>query len=461
MARRRLAPLTLDIVNNYVPMTLDGHIVNLYLDSATSEWLVMSGEAYEAEHGEGACRELASGCYFCPPTSPCEDLHQRIRTPVYYCDGDSLEYVKHAGTLSIGGMNVSGLKFGLIVNYTSSVSKLPPSGMLGLALGPYGSSMLEQLRMRDVIGEVSATIAGTDIGEGITGELLLGHSAESLAKLTPVKFSTHPTYEQRCLTLLRTDMKPVDNRSERSEGDFIVDLVHVLVDTGSSTLDLTRREFEVMLNEMKRRVEQDGGNPSPDPLWIDNRGVVWTSTLFRDYLPILGFHLVDSSGSRPTPIRIYPKHYIRECWSEECVLDLLVDDSDLSCLGHPFFRAYYTYMNLTSMMLYLTPNAARSRPTPKPRAAVEASYTKAEAVYVKDHRTASCAEAAMVLDYQRDISTHSAAARVQAGELPPFRSFPFWKLRGRGVSDSCLVSECTSCSVDAPLVRALRDPELW
>ncbi|EER09904.1 hypothetical protein Pmar_PMAR018548 [Perkinsus marinus ATCC 50983] len=62
----------------------------------------MSGEAYEKAHGKGACRDLETGCYFCPPTQPCDDISEQPGKTITYLDGDTMEYINRIGTLSIG-----------------------------------------------------------------------------------------------------------------------------------------------------------------------------------------------------------------------------------------------------------------------------------------------------------------------------------------------------------------------
>ncbi|EER00479.1 hypothetical protein Pmar_PMAR018362 [Perkinsus marinus ATCC 50983] len=159
IAQEVAALLHFDIINNRVSMTLDGHTVKLFLDSATPEWLVMSGEAYEKSNGVGACRELETGCYFCPPTYPCDDVLERPRTTIKYADEDTVEYVSHTGTLSIGNMTDIEVKFDLIISFQSPLRGAPPQGILGLALGNREHpSMLDQLKMLRVIKEVSVAI---------------------------------------------------------------------------------------------------------------------------------------------------------------------------------------------------------------------------------------------------------------------------------------------------------------
>ncbi|KAF4757804.1 hypothetical protein FOZ63_025804, partial [Perkinsus olseni] len=113
-------PLSFPMKHTTVEMNFDGHKIKLHVDSG-SEWsYLVYGGWYESLYGPGSCKDLISGCYFCPPTDPCDLdglLNQSLVT-VRYSDGDVVKFAHRDVTLKIGKRKISNLRIGLMVGMT-------------------------------------------------------------------------------------------------------------------------------------------------------------------------------------------------------------------------------------------------------------------------------------------------------------------------------------------------------
>ncbi|KAF4712279.1 hypothetical protein FOZ62_004406, partial [Perkinsus olseni] len=136
------SPLTFPMKRTQVKMSFDGHVIKLAIDTGSSKTYLVYGGWYESLYGRGSCKYLISGCYFCPPTDPC-DLDSLLSQDVYvvqYADGSSMSLVYRKVTLKVGNRKIKDLYVGLVVNSSAVTTGVQPSAYLGL------SSRLTELR---------------------------------------------------------------------------------------------------------------------------------------------------------------------------------------------------------------------------------------------------------------------------------------------------------------------------
>ncbi|KAF4666544.1 hypothetical protein FOL47_004043 [Perkinsus chesapeaki] len=350
-------------------IVLDGQTVKLTLDSGSPGWYVMSGDAYEKKHGKGSCKGLADGCYFCTKSAPCDDiLDKKPKTTSYY-DEDCFHYVDHVAALSLGDLTIPGMKFGLIVEACSPVRGEAPKGVLGLSLGEE-DTFINQLRTFRVINETSYTVDMAPLTSQKKGSVFLGHSKEDVAELNRINLTRRPDLEyltthRSSLYLFGHDGNSLIHGHTRDIHLHEEDPMNVLIDTGTTSIDLTINEYYRFCDVLKAK----SPTSTEEAAFIDERGAVWVQLWAFRHLPTLGFDFVDGPNGFPFPVRIRPGDYLRTCYSTQCMLDILVvqEDRPLYCMGHPFFRAYYTYINLETMMMYLSMEPRKPAPSTRQR----------------------------------------------------------------------------------------------
>ncbi|KAF4687553.1 hypothetical protein FOZ63_017806, partial [Perkinsus olseni] len=158
-------------------------LVNLLVDTGSSNAYLVYGDWYESIYGVGSCKYLVSGCYFCPPTDPCtrDSLLSRGFHTVGYGSGQVDVFVYREVTLELAGRNISHFLMGLLINSTRVEEEIQPNAMLGLGLPPPKfdpglgtTSFVEQLVEAEVLARYIISIHTTRLSEGITGQLVLG-----------------------------------------------------------------------------------------------------------------------------------------------------------------------------------------------------------------------------------------------------------------------------------------------
>ncbi|KAF4753710.1 hypothetical protein FOZ63_011520, partial [Perkinsus olseni] len=121
--------------HNMVEMSFDGQPINLFVDSASFMSYLRYGGWYESIYGPNSCKDLVSGCYFCPPTDPCDLASLRTRKihSVKYAEGREDEFVLRRVSLWVGKRKVENIEIGLMVGSTRIESGAQPLAMLGPA----------------------------------------------------------------------------------------------------------------------------------------------------------------------------------------------------------------------------------------------------------------------------------------------------------------------------------------
>ncbi|KAF4698308.1 hypothetical protein FOZ63_023835, partial [Perkinsus olseni] len=175
--------LSLSMKRTKVNMNFDGHMIKLLVDTGSDFSYLVYGGWYESLYGPGSCKYLISGCYFCPPTDPCDLdtlLAQRVDEQLYG-GGDVNKFVSRKVNVKVGKRKIENLTIGLMVGSTRILKNKQPLAALGLsfaskALRAAGKvSFLEQL-LSSTEPTVSVHVSKRYLG--ITGKLVLGESTK-------------------------------------------------------------------------------------------------------------------------------------------------------------------------------------------------------------------------------------------------------------------------------------------
>ncbi|KAF4755864.1 hypothetical protein FOZ62_009619, partial [Perkinsus olseni] len=184
-------------------MNFDGHNINLKVDTGSSETYLVYGGWYESVYGRGSCKDLISGCYFCPPTDPCDLdtlLTQRIHKAIYI-GGHSVMLVKRKVTLEVGERTVDNLEIGLMVGSTLVERGLQPYAMLGLGLPRLDPTveaetpLLEHLVSAGEIPHSTISIHVSKLSRGLSGQLVLGETMPQSQDTTLLPLQEASYYE--------------------------------------------------------------------------------------------------------------------------------------------------------------------------------------------------------------------------------------------------------------------------
>ncbi|KAF4709050.1 hypothetical protein FOZ63_003100, partial [Perkinsus olseni] len=184
-------------------MNFDGHNINLKVDTGSPMTYLVYGGWYESVYGRGSCKDLISGCYFCPPTDPCDLdtlLVQRIHK-ANYIGGHSVMLVKRKVTLEVGERTVDNLEIGLMVGSTLVERGLQPYAMLGLSLPRLDPTveaetpLLEQLVSAGEIPHSTISIHVSKLSRGLSGQLVLGETMPQSQDTTLLPLQEASYYE--------------------------------------------------------------------------------------------------------------------------------------------------------------------------------------------------------------------------------------------------------------------------
>ncbi|KAF4650088.1 hypothetical protein FOZ61_010064 [Perkinsus olseni] len=169
--------------SNTVKMNFDGHLINFDVDTASHITYLVYGGWYESLYGRGSCKYLISGCYFCPPTDPCDLdtlLAQKVEK-LRYADGEVVKFVYRNVTLKVGERDISSLRVALLVGSSRTDDGVQPYALLGLSPPPLKPeaeietpSFLKQLVKAGEIPHLAFSIHVSEFSVGIGGHIVLG-----------------------------------------------------------------------------------------------------------------------------------------------------------------------------------------------------------------------------------------------------------------------------------------------
>ncbi|KAF4705272.1 hypothetical protein FOZ62_023364 [Perkinsus olseni] len=120
--------LSLSMKRTKVNMNFDGHMIKLLVDTGSDFSYLVYGGWYESLYGPGSCKYLISGCYFCPPTDPCDLdtlLAQRVDEQLYG-GGDVNKFVSRKVNVKVGKRRIHNITIGLMVGSTRVLGNKQP-----------------------------------------------------------------------------------------------------------------------------------------------------------------------------------------------------------------------------------------------------------------------------------------------------------------------------------------------
>lgn len=353
-------PIVLPLAEGLVSVSLDGQTLNFEADSGSARSYAFYGPSYEETFGRGSCDKSLYGCYFCPPEKPCDDLLSRRRFRAIYGSGTIYNYVEHTVTIDIGNHTLENFSFGLVLEFSNIGRR--PMALLGLSLGRDNlpDTILEQLKKRGVIENLSYSIHVSEKGPGISGRLTLDDSATNNGFYIP--FSRQKVYGKAKTSVMMGPLGLLDSRGmqlkeRRRDGERNA----IIVDSGTSTVKLSDRDFEKLIDVTwtamcRSRAERIVKKKAQ--LVTEHNFVRWVRREAVAYLPTLSYEV----GQPPhtIDIRIEPRHYSHSCNTMWCVIDVA---SWAPVIGYPLFRAYDVNFDLTNKRMSFS-NAAKTASIP-------------------------------------------------------------------------------------------------
>ncbi|KAF4721981.1 hypothetical protein FOZ63_012792, partial [Perkinsus olseni] len=188
-------------------------------------------------------------------------------------------------------------------------------GLLGLSGGRSNipETFLEQLKRRRVISDLVYSIRVEEQGPSITGNLTLDDSSTTEDLAIPCSY--HPTQSRSKIIVPLWSLRLFDSErnlltqiswevSQRTEHGPSPGYV----DTGASSLLISKEDFETIVNATRAAMRRDNKD-TYQLVWQDpDTGFNMIRREAISYLPTLGYVIGESPHD--IDIRIEPKHYI-------------------------------------------------------------------------------------------------------------------------------------------------------
>ncbi|KAF4692991.1 hypothetical protein FOZ63_008537 [Perkinsus olseni] len=361
----------LPVQNGLVRVSVDGQEVDLLLDSGYYDITVIDGHWYERTYGEGACKKLGSGCYFCPQEAPCDFDSKSGVSTMKMAGNTTMEAIHRSGRLELGGHVATGISFRVCravhVNKGSTIF-----GLFGISMLPKGSSLfkfapnalsvMEFLMNRSLIGRLSYSLRTntTQSSDFVSGEIALGDTIDEseAAKYIFPEFTSSPKTQQALPTVWVSSVKLLDANDNllRTEGSTLRNpsSYQALLDTGTSDILLSQPElledisYKIRMNLKNKGYTEERVNQ----MWRRGTRFLRVEEEAFPSLPVLEFRL--GYGSKSTSLKIPPKHYCIN--KRKGVLLLKIGEAKSSILGTPLFRAYSVHVDFTDHRIALLEN---------------------------------------------------------------------------------------------------------
>ncbi|KAF4692171.1 hypothetical protein FOZ60_013911 [Perkinsus olseni] len=298
---------------NRAEIEVDGHLVNLLIDTGSHITYLVYGGWYESLYGRGSCKYLISGCYFCSPTDPCDPdslLAQRVEK-LEYVDGDVVSYVNRNVTINFGERKISKFQIGLMVGCSRVDKDIQPYALLGLSFSlprePHAQvktpSFIKQLVDAGEIPQPTVSIHVFKFSVGMNGRLVLGQPLERTEGTTVVP--------------------------ENAEGEL-----SVAFDSGDDVTTLPRPVFSMVWEAIEAEFGPDrvdgskmlrfnSKNDQRLTAFIDANGRIWSRKRVVRYLPVIVIK-VDDTFSFELPLT----SHVRVCEGSWCRL-MVIDAGEL------------------------------------------------------------------------------------------------------------------------------------
>ncbi|KAF4659535.1 hypothetical protein FOZ61_004664 [Perkinsus olseni] len=362
--------LRVPMKRNEVEMEFDGWPVRLFVDTGSDKSYLVYGGWYESIYGLGSCQYLRTGCYFCPPTNPCNLttlLSQKIH-PVHFGSGRSVDIVIRNVTMKVGEREIRNLQMGLVVGCTRTQSGLQPYALLGLSIpsrssaGEGGAVMppfLKQLTSLRQIPQTAFSVHASKLSVRITGQLVLGEFPEETSAMTTfplvgfslakAPFAITVSEVQVRSSTIRERVRSLNLTKEQQPHE-------VVIDTGCSWTHVPDKFFTMVLDAIQAEVgpERVGWRSvRTQPTDVQGLDAVLKSDdcivvhrTIVDRLPVLVFKDKDAGT-----FKLHLSNHVQVCdevgW---CQISLgrsfkAYPTFDAFQLGRPFFVEHDLYVN--------------------------------------------------------------------------------------------------------------------
>ncbi|KAF4656128.1 hypothetical protein FOZ61_007165 [Perkinsus olseni] len=337
-------------------MNFDGHNINLKVDTGSSETYLVYGGWYESLYGRGSCKDLISGCYFCPPTDPCDLdtlLAQKIEE-LEYIDGDVVSYVNRNVTINFGERKISKFQIGLMVGCSRVDKDIQPYALLGLSSSlpqePHAQvktpSFIKQLVDAGEISHSTISIHVSKLSRGLSGQLVLGESMPQSKDTTLLPLREASYYDDT----LGVVVSAVWVRSPSSSSPMMelpeVGL-SVGIDTGADVTTVPEKLFSMLWEAIEkefgrervdgtRMVTSQPTDGKTDAI-IDHHDQFWCRKSVAKRLPVIIIQ-VDVKST----LEVHLSNHVNVCDGEWCMLSVIDrvhpnEPFDALILGGPFF----------------------------------------------------------------------------------------------------------------------------
>ncbi|KAF4719204.1 hypothetical protein FOZ63_004031 [Perkinsus olseni] len=376
---------------NHVEMKFDGWPVRLRVDTGSDKSYLVYGGWYESIYGLGSCQYLRTGCYFCPPTNPCNltTLLSQDKHRLYFGSGRSVDIVIRNVTMKVGEREIRNLQMGLVVGCTRAQSGLQPYALLGLSI-PSRSSVgegavmplfLKQLTSLRQIPQTAFSVHASKLSVEITGQLVLGEFPEETSAMTTfplvgfslakAPFAITVSEVQVRSSTIRERVWSLNLTEEQQPHE-------VVIDTGSSWTHVPDKFFTMVLDAIQaevgpQRVSWRSVRTQPtdvqglDAVLKSDDCIVVRRTI-ANKLPVMTF-----KGDADTSFELHLSNHVQVCDGEWCPLSLqrsmkAYPTFNAFVLGQPFFIEHDLYVNFDRGVVGI---AAPPRPVVNEVATVE------------------------------------------------------------------------------------------
>ncbi|KAF4747568.1 hypothetical protein FOZ63_027479 [Perkinsus olseni] len=354
---------------NHVEMKFDGWPVRLFVDTGSDRSYIVYGGWYESIYGLGSCQYLRAGCYFCPPTNPCNLttlLSQKIHR-VHFGGGRSVDIVIRHMTMKLGEREIRNIQIGLMVGCTRAQSGIQPYALLGLSIPRRSSSaqgdvvmapFLKQLMDLRQIPHTAFSVHASKLSVRITGQLVLGEfpektSAMTISPLVGFSLAKGPF----AITVSEVEVRSPTSRQRVSslsvtEGQRPQEVV---IDTGCSRTTVPEKIFTLVLDAIQaevgpERVSWRSLRTHPTDVVeldavVNGHDRIDVRRAIANKLPVMIF-----KGDADTLFELHLSNHVQVCEGEWCRLSLqksmkAFPSLNLFVLGRPFFIEHDLYVN--------------------------------------------------------------------------------------------------------------------
>ncbi|KAF4756731.1 hypothetical protein FOZ62_000012 [Perkinsus olseni] len=360
--------VTMPVEEGLVTVGVDGHDVDLLLDSGYYGLDVFDGHWYEETFGRGSCKKRGAACYFCPENAPCNFGKTESVSTLTFASGKTVQTINRSGSLALGGHIVSGITFSVCrVSDVNNYAK--PLGHFGISMMPEISehfqlppnmkSLMELLMHRNLVGRLSYTLRTntTQRSTFTSGEITFGDTIDGAeaAKYIHPEFIRSPKSQRAFPTVWvsSVNLLGADDHFLRTQG---FPLAHgnsymTIADTGADGIYLPQPGLiNGIIKKLRKGLKQKGyTNERMHRMWWRGAGFLHVREEALSSLPVLEFRLATS-----TRLKIRPKHYCTDKGNGTSRLG--IRERKFPTLGTPLFRAYSIHVDYTERTIALLEN---------------------------------------------------------------------------------------------------------